>query len=50
MEEALNQEELKQELPSEEDQSSGILPTKLTQEQEGHQNLNQKLQKDWGKS
>ena len=34
MEEALNQEELKQELPSEEDQSSGILPTKLTQEQD----------------
>ena len=34
MEEALNQEELKQELPSKEDQCSGILLTKLTQEQD----------------
>ena len=34
MEEALNQEELKQELPSEEDQCSGILLQKLTQEQD----------------
>ena len=34
MEEALNQEELKQELPSEEDQCNGILLQKLTQEQD----------------